>query len=869
MRLKENKIRILHIFAFFLFSIMAVVWIRYTYEQKKTSYYSKLIDELRSGYSSIVSSYRDAADVIFKSCIDRPEVLGIYKKALSKDEHVRKLVRRQLLSELGQLYEILKLNDVQNLHFHLPDNESFLRFHSLDKHGDSLSGIRYSVEKANSQLVTVAGFEQGRMFDGFRNVFPIVYNNEHLGSVEISINLKAIHKKMEKRFSNKYAFIINPRVVNNEDFGKGNTKYGKSDISDFYFYERDYLPNKDLQATNAQIRPEIQDNLKAGEGFAVEGKAADGHQVVVFSPIKNAEGKQTAYIISYTKDDTITKYYNEYIIFAIASVSGIFIIVALFYLLSRTNRALLDEKERFKAIVDSAEDIIFIKDIHHRYTLANPAFEMVFGLSSDGLLGKTHDALFQERQLETKEIDNQVFSGRRIKGESERHIRGKLHYFDVIKVPLRDSLGKIIGLCGISRDITARKQVEQELKKSNEQLKETLKELKNAQEQMLQQERLAVVGQLSAGIAHDFNNILAAILGYSELLLLSPDTPKSIRSKLQKIASSSQRAAFLVSQLLDFSRKSVRQLEDMDLAVFMKESVEFLERTIPENIHITLDIAPGDYLLEADATQMQQMVTNLAINARDAMPDGGRLEIKLSQIETSGQERCVGCGQAISGKWIYLTVSDNGHGMEPETLSRIFEPFFTTKEVGMGTGLGLSQVYGIVKQHDGHLTSWSELGQGTTIRIYLPFLATQANGAIEKKISMLKGQGEKILLLEGDPILMEISKELLENLNYKVLVSSSGHDAIGIYEKNMDEVALVISDMNMPDIMGDKLFQKFKALNPEIKMVIMTSYPLEKKGLELLREGLVAWFEKPLSLQKLSNIMDQASFGAKNRGRWS
>lgn len=868
MKLKDNQIRIVYIFAFFLFSFMAVVWIRYTYEQRKAKYYLKLIDELRSGYSSIVSSYRDAADLIFKSCIDRPEILGIYKEALSKDEHVRSSVRRQLLSELGQLYEILKLNDIRHLHFHLPNNESFLRFHNLDKYGDSLSGIRYSVEKANSQLVTATGFERGRMSDGFRNVFPILYNNEHLGSVEISIGLKAIHKKMEKRFNKKYAFIINSRVANTEDFREGNTQYGKSDISDFYFYEKGYVPHKGLQAINAQIRPEIQDNLRAGEGFAIEGKAADGHLVVVFSPIKNAEGKQTAYIISYNKDDTISKYYTEYIIFATASVSGIFIIVALFYLLSRSNRFLLDEKERFKAIVDSAEDIIFIKDLHYRYTLVNPAFKMIFGLSSDGLLGKTHDMLFQERQLETKEVDDQVFSGRSIKGESKRYIRGKPHYFDVIKVPLQDSRGKIIGLCGISRDITARKQIEQELKKSNEQLKETLKELKNTQEQMVQQERLAVVGQLSAGIAHDFNNILAAILGYSELLLLSPDTPKSIRSKLQKIASSSQRAAFLVSQLLDFSRKSIRQLEDMDLAVFMKESVEFLRRTIPENIHIALDIAPGDYLLEADATQMQQMITNLAINARDAMPDGGSLKIKLSQIETSGEERCVGCGQPISGKWIYLTVSDDGQGMDSETLSRIFEPFFTTKQVGMGTGLGLSQVYGIVKQHDGHLTSWSELGKGTIIRIYLPFPDGQADGVIEKKISMMKGQGEEILLVEGDPVLMEISKELLENLNYKVLVSSTGQDAIAIYKKSMDEIVLVIGDMIMPDMQADKLFHELKALNAEVKMVITSSYPLEKEGLELLKEGLVAWFEKPLSLEKLSNIMDQTAIGARNRGRW-
>ncbi len=868
MKLKDNQVRIIHIIALFLFSVIAIIWIRYSYEQKKIEYHIKLIDELQTAYNAIISSYRDAAEVIFKSSIDRSEILDIYQGAYSKDEKARTLVRHQLLSELSQLYEILKLNDVRQLHFHLPNNESFLRFHRPGKYGDSLSGIRYSVEKANSQLVTVTGFEEGRIFNGFRNVFPILYRNEHLGSVEISMSFKAIRKKMQKRFNNEYAFIINSQVVNRKVFREEKVNYNKSDISDFYFYEKDYAVTKKLRTINAKIRPEIQNSLRTGEAFVVEIKLVSEPRLIVFYPIKNIQGKQTAYIVSYNKDDTISNYYVEYLIIVTAALSGIFIIVLLFYLLTRSNRFLLDEKERFKAVVDSAEDIIFIKDIDRKYTLVNPAFVTLFGLPKDELLGKTHEALFHERVVQTKEIDNQVFSGRRDKGESKRHIRGKLHYFDVIKVPLSDSRGNIIGLCGISRDITARKQMEQELKQSNRQLKETLKELKNAQERMVQQERLAVVGQLSAGIAHDFNNILAAILGFSELLLISPDTPESMRPKLQKIAISSQRAAFLVSQLLDFSRKSVRQLEHMDLAVFIKESVQFLERTIPENITITLDIAPGDYLLEADATQMQQIITNLAINARDAMPDGGKLEIKLSQIETSGQEHCIGCGKPISGKWICMTVSDNGRGMEQRTLSRIFEPFFTTKEVGMGTGLGLSQVYGIVEQHDGHLTSWSQVGQGTTISIYLPFLPREAYEATEKKAPMLKGRGEKILLIEGDPLLMEISKELLENLNYKVIISTSGHDAIGIYEKNMNEIALVLSDMNMPDIMGHKLFQKFKALNPEIKMVIMSSYPLEKEGVELLKRGLLAWFEKPLSLEKLSNIMEEAISGSKNSGRW-
>jgi signal transduction histidine kinase len=290
-----------------------------------------------------------------------------------------------------------------------------------------------------------------------------------------------------------------------------------------------------------------------------------------------------------------------------------------------------------------------------------------------------------------------------------------------------------------------RKKAAEALQNSNTQLQLALSELKQTHEKMVQQERLAAVGQLAAGIAHDFNNILTTILGFAELMQMSPDTPAAMQSDLQKIIASSQRAAHLVHQLLDFSRKSIRHPKQFDLASFTKESVKFIERTIPENIQINLNLEPGDYLIEADPTQLQQVITNLAVNARDAMPTGGELRIELSRIVCADNIHCVLCHQPIEGEWVQLEVTDTGSGISADVLPRIFEPFFTTKKVGEGTGLGLSQVSGIVVQHQGHIRVESQVGQGTTFTIYLPVVLASGDEAPEPKPAQMKqGQGETI-----------------------------------------------------------------------------------------------------------------------------
>ncbi|HMQ51935.1 MAG TPA: PAS domain-containing protein, partial [Anaerolineae bacterium] len=323
--------------------------------------------------------------------------------------------------------------------------------------------------------------------------------------------------------------------------------------------------------------------------------------------------------------------------------------------------------------------------------------------------------------------------GRTLIYQTEHRLRAKSGEWkwvlDTGKVFERDSEGKPLRATGTHQDITQRKEMEQ---------------------QLVQQERLAAVGQLAAGIAHDFNNLLTGILGFSELIELSPETPASLLPHLQRITNSSRRAAHLVHQLLDFSQKSIRRPKRFALDTFTTETMTFLERTIPENIRFSFSIAPGAYPIEADPSQMQQVLTNLVINARDAMPAGGTLEIGLSRLETIGQEKCTICGRPIIGEWLCLTIVDSGSGIPAEVLPHIFEPFFTTKAVGKGTGLGLSQVHGILSQHAGHLTLSSQVGQGTRLAIYLsPADQLAGQQVTEAPTPMnLTGHGETLLLVD-------------------------------------------------------------------------------------------------------------------------
>jgi PAS domain S-box-containing protein len=373
------------------------------------------------------------------------------------------------------------------------------------------------------------------------------------------------------------------------------------------------------------------------------------------------------------------------------------------------------------------------------------------------------------------------------------------------------------------------------------------------QQHLRQQERLSALGQLAAGIAHDFNNIMAVIVLYAQMGLRVPDLPTKLRERLEIITQQANRATELIQQILDFSRRAVLERRPLDLQVFLKEQVQLLERTLPENIRVTLTLEEDTYLVSADPTRLQQAIMNLTINAREAMPRGGEVRFTLQRVQM--EEATVRLPQQRPGPWVCLTVEDTGKGIPPAVLPHIFEPFFTTK-APRGTGLGLAQVYGIVKQHKGHIDVQSTPGEGTTFTLYLPAMTEDAAPmATAARQDYPRGHGERILIVEDDAPLRDALTESLQALNYRTLTAQNGEDALRVLARQGDEVALILSDLVMPQMGGGALFEALRARGLRQPVILLTGHPMEQELKRLKAQGVAAWLLKPPDIARLARVV--------------
>ncbi|MCP4538148.1 MAG: PAS domain S-box protein [Chloroflexi bacterium] len=374
-----------------------------------------------------------------------------------------------------------------------------------------------------------------------------------------------------------------------------------------------------------------------------------------------------------------------------------------------------------------------------------------------------------------------------------------------------------------------------------------------------QQDRLAAVGQLAAGIAHDFNNIIAVIALYARMLLRDSALPADMVERMEIIDQQAWRASDLIQQILDFSRHTELERTPIDLLMLLKEQVKLLERTLPENIKINLAYRMSECIVSADPTRIQQAIMNLATNARDAMPTGGHLHINLQQIEINPGESPplpeMGTSQAMASKWLQLNVTDTGSGIPPNVLPHIFDPFFTTKPPDRGTGLGLAQVHGIIRSHEGHIDVQTQEGEGCTFIIYLPILTTRPDTKVPKQEQLVRGQGQTILVVEDADATRRAVVDSLKMLGYQILEATNGQEALALFEQRADDIAMVLSDVVMPEMGGEALFWALREHDPTIKVILMTGHPIEKELGELQVEGLNGWLLKPPVIEQLAQTI--------------
>ena len=507
----------------------------------------------------------------------------------------------------------------------------------------------------------------------------------------------------------------------------------------------------------------------------------------------------------------------------------------------RSDAALRERTALLKSVFEGTGDAIFVKDAAGRYLIVNKQIAEYFGRPIKEIIGKTASELTDaESARELTRNDNKILeTGESVTVDFQVSRDGLTHYFLVTRVPYRDPKGQTIGVIGISRDITQYKGIEERLRQS---------------------QKMEAIGTLAGGVAHDFNNILMVISGYSSVLAEALRTNPKLHGHVEQIQKAGARAASLTRQLLAFSRKETIQPAPLNVNDVVTGIEKLLHRLIGEHIAISTQLPMNLGMVMADAGQLEQVILNLAVNARDAMPEGGRLTIETrNAILGYGSEK--ESGGRKPGEYVELMISDTGVGMSDAVKPHVFEPFFTTKPAGKGTGLGLSTVYGIVQQAGGYVTFESGAGVGTSFHIYLPRIYSKASkSVVEEEGHERVHSGETVLLVEDDASVCELVRAVLTKQGYLVLAAQRPQEAETICRTVGQRIDLLLTDVILPEMSGPELAKRLGEEHPSMRILFMSGYIDDSVVRQEIRDKGVAYLQKPFTpanlVKKVREVLD-------------
>ena len=502
-----------------------------------------------------------------------------------------------------------------------------------------------------------------------------------------------------------------------------------------------------------------------------------------------------------------------------------------------TEEDLRESEEKFRSLSENGPDIIYTLGVEGSFTYVNPAWEEIVGYGRDETLGKYFVDFMEEKDSgDHAKLFKVIRDGNKIVRSATITLinkDGSPRLFNFSGAPNLNLAGEITGMVGLLKDITEHRKTEAQLR---------------------QAQKMEAIGTLAGGIAHDFNNILMAIIGHADLAKMKLPGDSEVIYNLNQVKSAGERAKRLIQQILAFSRMGEQQRIALSITPLIKEALKFLKSTLPTSIEIRdyLEADPG--IIEADATQIQQIVMNLCTNAEHAMrEEGGTLHVKLIRVEVDRQT-ALQHHELHTGPHVRLTVTDTGCGMEPETLEHIFDPYFTTKEVGEGTGLGLSVVHGIVNTHGGAITVKSEPGKGTTFHVYFPIIEKEEK-LQERSEGPLPTGNERILFVDDEQVIVYIGEKTLGQLGYDVVTKANGVDALELFRADPDRFDLVITDMTMPRMTGDQFARELIKLRPDIPIILCTGFNPKISKEQAGKIGIKAFVMKPLVRRDMANIV--------------